>query len=151
MDIEAICALPVQEVTTDDCILFLWVTPPLVAHAVRVVDAWGFRFRTSMVWVKDKLGMGHWVRQRHELLFIAIRGNMLTPPEAARPDSVIEAPRRAHSEKPHEVYELIERMYPELPKLELFARTPRPGWSAWGNQVPCSASLDELEALEVAA
>ena len=57
------------------------------------------------------------------------------PPPSARPDSVIEAPRREHSRKPDEVYGLIERMYPDLPRIELFARQVRPGWAAWGNEI----------------
>jgi N6-adenosine-specific RNA methylase IME4 len=62
-------------------------------------------------------------------------GDMRSPPEGARPPSVIHAPRREHSRKPDEAYEIIERMYPTLPKIELFARQTRPGWEVWGNQV----------------
>jgi N6-adenosine-specific RNA methylase IME4 len=91
--------------------------------------------------VKHRSGLGHYVRVRHELLLIATRGAMPTPRESDRPDSVIEAPAGRHSEKPAAAYERIERMYPELAKLELFARAPRPGWDAWGNQLggaaPC--------------
>jgi N6-adenosine-specific RNA methylase IME4 len=61
---------------------------------------------------------------------------MRSPAEGARPPSIIVAPKREHSRKPDEAYELIERMYPDLPKIELFARNPREGWSQWGNQVP---------------
>jgi N6-adenosine-specific RNA methylase IME4 len=87
------------------------------------------------VWVKDRIGMGWYVRGRHEFLLIARRGDMPTPAEADRPDSVIEAPRERHSEKPSAAYDLIERMYPGAPKVELFARRHRPGWVAWGDEV----------------
>jgi N6-adenosine-specific RNA methylase IME4 len=76
------------------------------------------------------------VRNQHELLLIGVRGNMRSPAEGARPPSIIDAPRREHSQKPEEAYQLIERMYPDLPKCELFARNARAGWVAWGNQAP---------------
>lgn len=134
MPIEELCALPVGGVTTDDAILFLWVTSPLLAKGVRLIQAWGFAYQTSMVWVKDKIGMGYFARQRHELLLIATKGNVPKPAPADRPDSVIEAPRTEHSAKPDRAYELIERMYPTLPRMEMFCRAPREGWFAWGNQ-----------------
>ncbi len=99
--------------------------------------AWGFRYRTSWVWVKDKIGPGYWARQRHELVLIGTRGEMPAPPPADRPDSVITAPRTdVHSEKPVQAAERIERMFPLLPKIELFARDARDGWMRWGNQAP---------------
>jgi N6-adenosine-specific RNA methylase IME4 len=100
-----------------------------------VLEAWGFEYKSNAVWVKDKLGLGYYVRNRHELLLIATRGDFRCPQPANRPSSVIEAPRREHSRKPDETYEIIERMYPELPKIELFARQERPGWRQWGNEV----------------
>src|SRR5262249_32711497 len=93
------------------------------------------RYATNIAWVKDKTGLGYWVRNQHELLLIATRGNIPSPAPSRRPASVINAPRREHSRKPDEAYALIERMYPELPKIELFARQARPGWAAWGNEV----------------
>jgi N6-adenosine-specific RNA methylase IME4 len=77
-----------------------------------VLAAWGFEYKSNAVWVKDKLGLGYYVRNRHELLLIATRGNFPCPQPANRPSSVIEAPRRKHSRKPDEAYEMIERMYP---------------------------------------
>jgi N6-adenosine-specific RNA methylase IME4 len=118
----------------DDAVLFLWATSPKLAEAMSVLDAWHFSYRTCAVWVKDRIGMGYYFRQRHELLLVAKRGKMAAPAEAGRPDSVIEAPRAKHSAKPALVYELIERMYPGEERLELFARAPRPGWTSWGNE-----------------
>jgi N6-adenosine-specific RNA methylase IME4/ParB-like chromosome segregation protein Spo0J len=134
MPLDAICALPVGDVATEDCILFLWATSPKLEEALRVVNAWGFTYRTCMVWVKDKIGMGYYARQQHELLLIATRGSIPPPPPEARPSSVLTAPRLEHSAKPEEAYALIERMYPDLPKLELFCRSPRDGWAVWGNE-----------------
>ena len=134
MSLEDICSLPVGSVAGDNCILFCWATSPLLASAFQVLSAWGFTYHTNMVWVKDKIGMGYWARQRHELLLVATRGSIPTPPPEVRPDSVITAPRGRHSEKPVQAYEIIEAMFPDLPKLELFCRSPREGWAAWGNE-----------------
>lgn len=134
MTLEAICAMPVADCCTPDAVLFLWTTSPKLQESFAVIEAWGFTYRTSMVWVKDKIGMGYYARQKHELLLICTRGSPPTPVESARPPSVIEAPRGRHSEKPVKFYELIESMYPELPKIELFSRAPRDGWDSFGNQ-----------------
>jgi N6-adenosine-specific RNA methylase IME4 len=79
--------------------------------------------------------MGYHARQQHELLLIAKRGEIPPPPPEQRPSSLIYADRGRHSEKPAIVYEWIEQWYPDLPKLELFARSPRDGWTSWGNQL----------------
>lgn len=134
MELDAICALPVSDLATDDAVLFLWATSPKLADAMRVVESWGFTYRTCAVWHKPQIGMGYYFRQQHELLLVATRGSIPAPAPADRPGSVITASRGAHSEKPAEFAELIERMYPTLPKIELFCRSPRSGWSVWGNQ-----------------
>jgi N6-adenosine-specific RNA methylase IME4 len=139
LPLEQICALPVSELATDAAVLFLWTTLPHFEEALQVIAAWGFAYKSNIAWVKDKIGLGYLVRNQHELLLIATRGSMPCPLPANRPSSVITAPRREHSRKPDEAYELIERMYPELPKIELFARNAREGWAAWGNQAPVPA------------
>jgi N6-adenosine-specific RNA methylase IME4 len=118
----------------DDAVLFMWATSPKLAEALALMDAWGFGYRTCMVWVKDKIGMGYYARQRHELLLIGKRGDIAVPDPEDRPDSVIEAPRLEHSAKPGEAYDAIVRMYPDLPRIELFARGSRSGWAVWGNE-----------------
>jgi N6-adenosine-specific RNA methylase IME4 len=112
MTAEAICALPVSTLATEAAVLFLWSVAPNLPEALTVMAAWRFEYATSMVWVKHAIGTGYWVRNRHELLLIGSRGGMPHPAPSARPDSVIEAPRREHSRKPDEAYELIEGMYP---------------------------------------
>lgn len=134
MSLFEICDLPVANIATQDAILFMWATNPKLAEAIQVIVAWGFTYRTNMVWVKDRIGMGYYARSQHELLLIATRGSIPTPEPANRPASVIEAPRLEHSAKPELVYGLIEAMYPEFRKVELFARNRREGWAAWGNQ-----------------
>jgi N6-adenosine-specific RNA methylase IME4 len=136
MDLEAICALPVNDIAHENAVLFMWATNPKLAECFQVLNAWGFTYRTDMVWIKDKIGMGYHVRERHEGLLIAKRGELAPPPVEARPDSVVQAPRLEHSAKPPVFYDIIDRMYPEVRKIELFGRAPedRPLWTAWGNQ-----------------
>jgi N6-adenosine-specific RNA methylase IME4 len=136
MTTEEICALAVADLATPDAALFLWATSPHLEDALRVIEAWGFTYRTNAVWVKESPGLGYWVRNQHETLLIAARGNMRSPSEGTRPPS--SASRREHSRKPDETYQLIERMYPELPKIELFARGHREGWDRWGNEAPAA-------------
>jgi N6-adenosine-specific RNA methylase IME4 len=136
MTTERICALPVRDLATEDAVLFLWTTSAhLMPDAVQVLRAWGFEYKTNLVWVKDKRGVGFWIRNQHELLLVCTRGDMPTPAPADRPSSVIEAPRREHSRKPDEVYAIVEHMFPDLPRVELFARGRRAGWEQWGNQL----------------
>jgi N6-adenosine-specific RNA methylase IME4 len=136
MSTDDICALPVGDIAHDDAMLFLWVTNALLPHGMKVVEAWGFEYCANMMWVKESIGNGYYVRNQHEILLIAKRGNMPAPAPANRPPSVIHATRPGrHSEKPVVFYEIIERMYSDLPRIELFARAVRPGWSSWGNEV----------------
>lgn len=142
MSLEDICAFLEQTgvQVADDAVLFLWTTNPFLQKALEVVAAWQFRYKTNIAWVKTnrkRPGAGHYVRGQHELLFICTRGQFtpldkhLSPPVG----SVLMADQREHSEKPSEVYELIERLYPGCTYIELFARTQRDGWEAIGNEI----------------
>ncbi len=133
MPLEEIKALPVP--AADDAVCFLWAVNGLLPAALEVLAAWGFTYVTHLVWVKPSIGLGNWARNRHELLLWGRKGSYPVPEPADRPDSVIEAPRGRHSEKPAVFYELIERTYPNATRVELFARQTRPGWTAWGNEV----------------
>ena len=134
MSLDELYGLPVREIAMDDSVLFLWATSPKLEEAMWVISSWDFTYKTNMVWIKDKIGMGYYARQQHELLLIATRGNLPIPLPSDRPSSIIEAPRREHSRKPDLVYELIETMYPGNNKIELFARGNREGWTSWGNE-----------------
>jgi N6-adenosine-specific RNA methylase IME4 len=131
MPLADICALKVP--ATKDAVLFLWATSPLLPEALQVVTTWGFTYKGSMVWDKGS-GTGNWVLNAHELLLIAVRGDMPCPAPANRPVSIIRTPASRHSEKPEAFAEAIERMFPGLPRVEMFARRTRVGWSAWGNE-----------------
>jgi len=139
MSLDEICALPVGMHAADDALLYLWAPAPKLAECLAVIEAWGFTYRTNIVWIKDKIGMGYHARSQHELLLIAKRGELAPPLPKDRESSVVFADRGRHSEKPAAFYELIERWYPSLPKLELFARIERDGWTPFGNQIADAA------------
>lgn len=134
MTLEEICALPVGDLVTEDALLYLWATAPKLAECMQVIEAWGFEYRTNLVWDKEVIGMGYHARNQHEILLVAKRGD-IPPPEAGKqPSSVHRERRTEHSAKPAFYYEMIEAAYPQLPKIELFCRAPRDGWAVWGNQ-----------------
>jgi N6-adenosine-specific RNA methylase IME4 len=137
---DAIKAIDVAAISAPDCVLFLWAVQSALPQALEVIAAWGFTYKTGAVWVKDKIGMGYWFRSRHEPLLIATRGDVPAPAMGTQAESVVVAPAREHSRKPDIVYELVERYFPNLPKIELFARASLPGWDCWGNEAPTAPS-----------
>jgi N6-adenosine-specific RNA methylase IME4 len=136
MAVEAMAEIAVSSIAADDCVLFMWATAPTLPEAFDLVKAWGFAYRTHGIWAKDKIGLGFWFRNQHEILLIAVKGNIPAPARGTQWSSLIAAPRGKHSEKPTAFYELIEVYFPSLPKIELFARASRPGWDRWGNEAP---------------
>ncbi len=127
-------AWEVRRRAAENAVLFMWATNPLLEDALRVMNAWGFEYKTNMVWVKNRgPRMGFYVMGRHELLLIGVRGSSL-PRQGSQPPSVLDAPVGAHSAKPHEVYDLVESMYAG-PYLELLARNRREGWTPFGDEV----------------
>jgi N6-adenosine-specific RNA methylase IME4 len=131
---EEIYGRRVGDIAADDCVLFLWATVPMLTHALAVMAAWGFQYKSNFVWVKDRIGTGYWNRNTHEHLLVGTRGNVPGPAPGTQWPSAVEAPVGRHSEKPEKFYELIEGYFPNLPKIELNARRSRPGWDAWGNE-----------------
>jgi N6-adenosine-specific RNA methylase IME4 len=134
LTLEEIKALPVP--AADDCVLFPWATIPLPQKALAVMNAWGFEYRSAISWKKDKIGIGYWTRSQLEMLLIGTRGNIPTPAPGDQLPAIIEAPRGRHSEKPAIFAKKIEQLFPNTPKLEMFARAARHGWSVWGNEIP---------------
>ena len=129
MSTDSICSLPVP--AADNAACFMWATAAHLHDALHVMEAWGFEYKTFAVWVKPFIGMGHWLRMRHEPLLFGVKGSMPIDKRSRR-DSVIFSPKRSHSEKPPQVYQLIESMFPSRTCLEIFARSSRSGWTSWG-------------------
>jgi N6-adenosine-specific RNA methylase IME4 len=119
-----------------NCVLFLWATVPMLPQALEVMAAWNFTYKSAIAWVKDKAGTGYWVCGQCELLLIGTRGTVPAPTPGEQPPQIIEAARGRHSEKPDVFAEHIERLFPNVPKLEMFARGARRGWDVWGNEAP---------------
>lgn len=131
MDTESICKMDIPK-TGENAVLFLWVTNPLLLDGIKVVQAWGFEYKTNIVWIKKRHTAGFYVFGQHELLLIAVKGSML--PDGKKIKSVVEGENKKHSQKPEIFYDIIEKMYPEKKYIELFARNTRKGWSSWGNE-----------------
>jgi N6-adenosine-specific RNA methylase IME4 len=104
------------------CALFLWATAPMLPHALAVMQAWGFTYKSHWIWVKDRIGTGYWSRNMHELLLIGTRGQIPAPAPGSQPESAMTYPVGRHSAKPPEFRQLIDGFYPNVPKLEMFAR-----------------------------
>jgi N6-adenosine-specific RNA methylase IME4 len=157
MTLDGIRALPVGDVAAGDCVLFLWVTWPMLAHSLSVIEAWGFVYKTcAFAWMKADVStinmfegpvdadmkLGYWTRANSEVCLLATRGK----PKRLHADvrqGIIESARQ-HSRKPDCVQARIERLVAG-PYLELFARQRRPGWTAWGNETDKFAPTEAAE------
>jgi N6-adenosine-specific RNA methylase IME4 len=141
MPLEAICALPVRDLALPQAHLHLWVTNAFLFDAPQTLDAWGFTYKTNLVWVKPRvLGPGSYWRNSHEILVLGVRGQL--PARQKNLRSWLETSRPGgHSEKPERVRDLIVQLSPG-PYLELFGRAGVPGWTVFGNQqVPRTGRL----------
>lgn len=133
MRLEDICAIPVKQVAATDALLLLWVTVPFAHMAEQVVRSWGFRTKSQLVWCKERSGTGYWVQNQHEICIVARRGLFPCPKPALFPTSIIPGKQREHSRKPEWVQDVVDARFPEMRKLEMFARRQRDGWTVWGN------------------
>jgi N6-adenosine-specific RNA methylase IME4 len=129
MTLDAIKALPVADLAHTDCILWLWTTNAFIWEARECLDAWGFEKKTILTWVKDKMGIGDWLRGRSEHCLMAVKGKPLV--DLTNQTTVITGPLREHSRKPDAFYALVESLCPGN-KLEMFQLEPRENWQGWG-------------------
>lgn len=152
MTTEDICNLPIQQISKDDSILFLWATFPQIEEALKVIEAWGFKYKTcGFVWVKknkdnktNAWGMGFYTRSNAEICLIGVKPKS-SPTKLIKSHAVhqiIESVRLRHSEKPNEVREKIVELCGDLPRIELFSREKVSGWDCWGNEVDCDIDLN---------
>ena len=141
MSINELCALPVAELAAPDSALFLWATFPQLPEALRLIEAWGFTYKSvAFVWLKKNrkadswfYGLGFWTRGNAEICLLATRGHPKR--QAANVHQFIISPIEAHSKKPDEARDKIVSLMGNLPRVELFARQTPPGWDVWGNEV----------------
>ena len=147
MSLADVRALPVQDIAAEDCALFLWVTDPLLPEAFKLIDAWGFTYKTvAFYWAKLNksaprllfavpdfhTGMGYWTRANPELCLLATKGKPQRVSMSVR--RLVIEPRREHSRKPDEVADRIVHLMGDVPRIELFGRQSRRGWTTWGNE-----------------
>lgn len=141
MTLEDICSLPVSDIAEYTAHLYLWVPNALLPDGLRVMEAWGFQYKSNIVWHKirkdggsDGRGVGFYFRNVTEMILFGVRGkNARTLAPARSQVNMIQSRKREHSRKPDEQYEIIEECSPG-PYLELFARGTRPGWVYWGDE-----------------
>jgi N6-adenosine-specific RNA methylase IME4 len=140
LDLDAICNIDAGSVASKNAHLYLWVPNAMLPDGLRVMEAWGFRYISNIIWAKRRIdggpdgrGVGFYFRNVTEIILFGVRGSMRTLPPARSQVNMIESRKREHSRKPDEQYELIEACSPG-PFLELFARHPRPGWTVWGDE-----------------
>lgn len=140
MDEEDLAALPIGELATDDAVLFVWTTVPWLLKTLRLIEGWGFDYKTAAFWDKVDIGLGYWFRDQVEVLLVATRGKMVAPENGSvLGPNLYQEKKTGHSRKPNYFREIIGAVpeYAALPKVELFARVdsahPMPdGWFAWG-------------------
>lgn len=140
MELKEIMDLPVSKVAAAKSHLYLWVPNALLLEGLKVMEAWGFTYKTNIVWYKvrkdggpDGRGVGFYFRNVTELLLFGVRGSMRTLQPGRTQVNLFPTRKREHSRKPDEVFDIIESCSPG-PYLELFARFARQGWHQWGNE-----------------
>lgn len=141
MKLDDIKAIPVANVLEDTAHLYLWVPNALLPEGLQVLKAWGFEYKSNLIWYKirkdggpDGRGVGFYFRNVTEIILFGVKGaKARTLPPARSTPNIISTRKREHSRKPDEQYDLIESVSPG-PYLEMFARGSRPGWTCWGNQ-----------------
>lgn len=151
MDTDDICALPISDLASKDCVLFMWATYPKLREAFDVIDAWGFTYKTvAFTWVKLNrsgigfhFGLGYWTRGNPEICLLSTRGRPKRINNSI-PNLTISA-LRDHSRKPDEVRDKIVDLMGDLPRIELFARVVPDGWDVWGNEVKSDIVLAPIK------
>ena len=148
MTLDEIMTLPIIDYARDPAHLYLWVPNALLAEGLAVMKAWGFTYKSNLVWYKvrrdggpDGRGVGFYFRNVTELVLFGTRGYMRTLAPGRRQVNLLYSRKREHSRKPEELYDIIEACSLG-PYLELFARHERPGWVSWGDQVPPVDNMD---------
>lgn len=133
LKLKELVKLPVQEIAKEDCLLFMWTSNPHLVQAIALGKAWGFDYRTvAFVWDKMNHNPGKYTLSNCELCLVFKKGRIPAPRGARNVKQLVRVPRGEHSEKPVEVRQGIEQMFPHHGRIELFAREKAKGWEAWG-------------------
>lgn len=173
MSFDELLALPVSRLAASDCILVYWSTAASLIDDLDIIAEWGFitlrprgpdgkllrdpealllheragKYCSMQVWDKINMGLGYWFRDRHEFIIVATRGNVVAPAPGTQDQSLFSEKKGEHSAKPERIAEMIDRLWPSTPRIELFRRgEARPGWDVWGNQA--LAAPEEIQESE---
>jgi N6-adenosine-specific RNA methylase IME4 len=142
MSIEAICGIDLASLAHADSVLWLWTTNHHMREAFQVLDAWGFEQKTILTWAKERMGMGDWLRGQTEHCLLAVRGKPIVT--LTNQTTLLHAPKRAHSQKPVEFYDLVELLCPAPRYADLFSRYRHNSkWDCHGDEVPLGVALNE--------
>ena len=146
LSLEEIAGLPVQKFSAAKSHLYLWVPNAMIQEGLQVMKQWGFVYKSNIVWYKirkdggpDGRGVGFYFRNVTEILLFGVKGKMRTLTPGRTQVNLLATRKREHSRKPDEMYPIIEACSPG-PRLELFARYPRQGWTSWGDEIDQSGS-----------
>jgi len=142
MTVDEIANLPIKQLAEDNAHLHMWTTNAFLFDSKRIMESWGFEYKSCYVWVKPQMGMGNYWRVSHEFLLFGIRGKC--PVSRRNAMSWGEFPRSRHSAKPDEIRSIVETLSPSEKRLELFGRKPVDGWVVWGNEI---SDADLLKAI----
>jgi N6-adenosine-specific RNA methylase IME4 len=147
MKLPVLKKLPIQGLFDDNCLLFLWTSSPHLNQAIELLDAWGFSYATiGFIWDKVLVNPGFYTMSQCEICLIGKRkkGKIPSPRGARNIRQMVLSKRTKHSEKPSEVRQRIEEMFPTQNKIELFSRHKIPGWDAWGDEIISDINLNHL-------
>ena len=141
MSIDDICNLPIRDISDDDCILFIWVIDPMLPEAIKVIESWGFKYKTvAFTWVKENkkadsffTGLGYYTRSNPEMCLLATKGKPKRISKSVR--QLVVSKLQEHSKKPDRIRNDIVELCGDKPRIELFARQKAEGWDSWGNEV----------------
>jgi N6-adenosine-specific RNA methylase IME4 len=177
MTFDELLDLPVPQLAADDCILVYWSTAASLPDDIELMAEWGFfalrprdgrgklvrpngkalppvgdgSYRSMQVWDKVRMGLGYWFRDRHEFMLIGVRGNVVPPAPGTQDPSLFTEEKTEHSAKPKRPQLMMGRLWPNVPKLEMFARVdadhpPPPGWDVWGYEAEAETILAPADA-----
>jgi len=148
MTIERMKELNIKSISESDCACFMWVTDSHLKQGIELLEAWGFKYKTIVfIWKKITnkgntcATVGAWTMKNCEICILGTKGNMLKHKVSNNTFQLIEAERTINSKKPNETRDKINAIFPNVPKIELFAREKHEGWDVWGNEVESSVAL----------
>jgi len=134
MNIQEIKSMPIQSISENNSVCFIWAVNPMLPEAIETLEHWGFKYKTTITWHKQRCkGMGYWFRGHTEFLLFGVKGNITA--FRSLQHNIVSAPVEKHSKKPDCFRSIIDRVTVGMEKIELFARQKSYGWDSWGNEI----------------